>query len=190
MSAPAGRLPHDLRAQVRAEVAAHRPGSPREQWSWRRTLRLLDWLGDPFDEHADPTHVTGSAIVVDPDARVLLHRHKRLRRWMQPGGHLDPSEHPAQAARRETAEETGVDAEHPGSAPTLVHVDVHEGPRGHVHLDLRYLLLAGRGEVPQPGPGESPDVAWFPGPRAGTVGDASTSAAVHAALTTAPRGPR
>ncbi len=190
MNIAAGRWSSELCAQVRAEVAAHQPGSDREQWSCRRTLRLLDWLPAPFDEHADPTHVTGSAIVVDPDARVLLHRHKRLRRWMQPGGHLDPGEHPAVAARREIVEETGVDTTHPGSGPTLVHVDVHEGPRGHVHLDLRYLLLAGRGVTPLPGPGESPDVAWFAGPHARTVGDASTSAAVQAALTTSPRGPR
>lgn len=190
MSAGLDRRSSDLRVQVRAEVAAHRPGSPREQWSCRRALRLMEWLADPFDEHADPTHVTGSAIVVDPDAQVLLHRHKRLRRWMQPGGHLDPGEHPATAARRETAEETGIDACHPRAGPTLVHVDVHEGPRGHVHLDLRYLLLAERGAAPQPGLGESPDVAWFPGSRARRVGDASTTAAVHAALTSAPRGPR
>lgn len=190
MTATAGGSSRSLRAQVRAEVAAHRPGSLREQWSRGRTLRLLDWLTDPFDEHADPTHVTGSAIVVDPDSHVLLHRHKRLHRWMQPGGHLDPDEHPAQAARRETIEETGVDAHHPATGPRLVHVDVHEGPRGHVHLDLRYLLLAGGRAVPRPGCDESPDVAWFPGSHARTVGDASTTAAVHAALTTAPHGPR
>ncbi|MFI5042386.1 MAG: hypothetical protein ACHQNA_11155, partial [Acidimicrobiales bacterium] len=43
--------------------------------------------------------------------------------------------------------------------PRLVHVDVHEGGRGHTHLDLRWLLLAAG--PPRPPAGESQDVAWF-----------------------------
>ena len=50
--------------------------------------------------------------------------------------------HPGAAAVRETLEETGLAASHPEPGPTLVHVDVHDAPKGHVHLDLRYLLHA------------------------------------------------
>ena len=49
---------------------------------------------------------------------------------------------------------------HAGGPPTLGHVDVHPGPRGHTHLDLRYLLDGGDAD-PQPPPGESQDVGWF-----------------------------
>jgi hypothetical protein len=42
----------------------------------------------------------------------------------------------------------------------LVHVDVHPGPRGHTHLDLRYVLVAGDVD-PDPPAGESQDVRWF-----------------------------
>ena len=148
----------------------------------RRTLTMLDWLVDPFDQHADPTHVTGSAIVVDADGRILLHRHKRLERWLQPGGHLDGGESPDAAAVREVLEETGLAARHPPVGPLLIHVDVHEGPRGHVHLDLRYLLFADGSAALAPAPGESPDVAWLEAEQATARGDASVRAAVAAAI--------
>lgn len=188
-----------LVARVRADVAARVPTDAREAWSCRRTLTYLDWLSAPLDEQADPTHVTGSAIVVDETGRILLHRHKRLGRWLQPGGHLDPGEDPAQAAVRETREETGLSAAHPPGGPRLVHVDVHEGPRGHLHLDLRYLLLADGSARLEPADGESPDVAWFEAAVAAERGDRSVAAAIRAALrsddaavsvTTPPRGPR
>jgi 8-oxo-dGTP pyrophosphatase MutT (NUDIX family) len=179
-----------LVATVRAAVAAHEPGDVREARSCRRTLAYLDWLAAPLDEHADPTHVTGSAIVVDASGRVLLHRHKRLGRWLQPGGHLERDEHPAEAARRETAEETGLTAAHPDDGPRLLHVDVHEGPRGHVHLDLRYLLTADGGAVLAPAAGESPVVAWFEHDEACRRGDTSVAAAVRAALDRLPASPR
>jgi len=170
-----------LVASVRAEVAARHPRDGRESWSVRRTLAMLDWLPAPLDEHADPVHVTGSAVVLDTDGRVLLHHHKRLRRWLQPGGHVDPGEHPAATARRETLEETGIDADHDTTGPQLIHVDVHEGPRGHVHLDLRYLLRAERGLLPDPGPGESPHVDWFGPAAASARADVSLRAALDAA---------
>jgi 8-oxo-dGTP pyrophosphatase MutT (NUDIX family) len=171
-----------LVAAVRTAVAGHVPGDAREAWSCRQTLAYLDWLAAPLDEHADPTHVTGSAIVLDAGGRVLLHRHKRLGRWLQPGGHLDPGEHPAEAALRETTEETGLTALHPGGGPRLVHVDVHEGPRGHLHLDLRYLLTADGTARLAPAAGESPAVGWFDRDEACRRGDASVGAAILAAM--------
>jgi 8-oxo-dGTP pyrophosphatase MutT (NUDIX family) len=160
----------------------HRPRDERERRSRLRTLALLGWLSAPFDEGADPTHVTGSAIVVDGAGRVLLHRHKRLGIWLQPGGHVDPGESAADAARRETLEETGLEATHPDGSPHLLHVDVHEGPRGHVHLDVRYLLLADGGAPLRPAAGESRDVAWFGPAEVEAFGDASLRSAVGAAV--------
>lgn len=170
------------REEVLRSVADHAPADPREARSRRRALALIRWLADPLDRAADPTHVTGSAIVLCEDGRVLLHRHRRLGRWLQPGGHLEPGEMPAGAAVRETLEETGIRGHHPSSGPALVHVDVHEGPAGHVHVDLRYLLHAPSGQEIAPGAGESPAVSWLHPTEARARGDHSLAAAVSAAL--------
>ena len=159
-----------LRDLVRDQVVAlPAPADLRER---RSRLRLLDAIGrlpGPFARLAGPTHVTGSAIVVGPRG-VVLHRHKRMGIWLQPGGHLEPGEAPWQAARREAAEETGLTLCHPAGGPRLVHVDVHAAPLRHVHLDLRYVLL-GTDADPCPAPGESQDVRWFDWPRAMDMAD-------------------
>jgi ADP-ribose pyrophosphatase YjhB (NUDIX family) len=171
----------DHLAALRAQVRDHHPIDPAEQRSIAHTLGMLDWLRAPLDEHADPVHVTGSAIVRDAEGRVLLHRHKRLGIWLQPGGHLEPGEMPWDGAVRETHEETGVVASHAAGRPTLIHVDVHEGPRGHVHLDLRYLLRADGSTAFAPAAGESRDIAWYPLTAAVERSDTSLRSALRAA---------
>jgi 8-oxo-dGTP pyrophosphatase MutT (NUDIX family) len=176
VTAPEGE---HLRAAVRASVAALAARDERERVSQARILQALDHMARPFDEAADPVHVTGSAVVVSGRG-VLLHRHKRLGLWLQPGGHVDPGETPWQAALRETREETGLPARHPDGHPLLWHVDVHDGGRGHTHLDLRYLLLAPP-EDPRPPPQESPAVGWFAWPDARRVADPGLVAALDPA---------
>ena len=146
-------------ADLRALVEGYEAASPREAESRRRFLAELDRLAAPCDEHADPIHVTASGIVVGPRGTVL-HRHKRLGTWMQPGGHIDAGETPDVAARREAQEELGLAISHPADGPRLLQIDVHDAARGHYHLDLRYLLL-GEDADPKPPPGESPDARWW-----------------------------
>jgi 8-oxo-dGTP pyrophosphatase MutT (NUDIX family) len=144
---------------LRALVEGHEPASPRERAARDRFLSELGRLGAPCDEHADPTHVTASGIVVGRRGTVL-HLHKRLGIWMQPGGHIDAGETPDVAALREATEELGLAVAHPATGPRLIHLDVHEAAFGHTHLDLRYLLLAADDD-PEPPPGESPEARWY-----------------------------
>jgi 8-oxo-dGTP pyrophosphatase MutT (NUDIX family) len=145
-------------ADLRALVDGHQPATAREAAAKARFIEELARLAEPCDEHADPTHVTASGIVVGSRGTVL-HLHKRLGIWMQPGGHIDAGETPDVAARREATEELGLAVHHPAAGPLLIHLDVHEAALGHTHLDLRYLLVAGDGD-PQPPPGESPEARW------------------------------
>jgi len=41
--------------------------------------------------------------------KILLIHHKKLGRWLQPGGHIEKFENPVVAAIREVREETGLE---------------------------------------------------------------------------------
>lgn len=155
----------DLIQNIRAAVLARRPVDAHERDAVASFVRLFDALEQPFSEQANKVHVTASAILVTDDRkRVLLHLHKRMNMWLQPGGHINEGELPWSAALREAAEETGLPVQLVGEVgedgPPLLHVDVHAGPRGHTHLDLRYLVESPM-IAPTPPEGESQDVKWF-----------------------------
>ncbi|MEO9181285.1 MAG: NUDIX domain-containing protein, partial [Acidimicrobiales bacterium] len=149
----------------RTQLASLIPVNDREAASIASTLDRLGWPDDPFDEHANEHHLTASAFVVSTRG-VILHLHRRMGIWVQPGGHVDAGETPEQGALRETLEETGLVARHL-CPPDLFHVDVHPGPRGHTHYDLRFVVLAEPLD-PTPSLGESPEVFWFDFDRAQT----------------------
>lgn len=147
--------------RLASALVEHQPLDDEEREALTHLAGLLTGPADPFARSTLPAHVTASAVVFDPSHRVvLLHLHRRLERWLQPGGHVELGERPEDAALRETHEETGVVVRHVADGPRIVHLDRHPGPDGHVHLDLRYLLLAdrdgpilGSGETTGEGPG-------------------------------------
>lgn len=146
--------------QIRRSAMSSVPVDGREVRSRHRLLVALGRLAQPLIRDADPTHVTGSALIVGPPG-VLLLRHKRLGIWVQPGGHLEAGETPWEAARRESEEETGLRFRPWSGPPPLIHVDVHPGGLGHTHLDLRYALRVSGELTPRPPEGESQQVRWY-----------------------------
>ncbi|MHC4225303.1 MAG: NUDIX hydrolase [Planctomycetota bacterium] len=128
----------------------------------RQFVRLHE---DCFLRSCVEGHVTGSAWVVSPDrSRVLLVHHRRLDRWLQPGGHADGDPLVHRVALREACEETGLgDLELAGETP--IDIDVHPVPgcgseRAHLHHDIRYLVVANGSAAPQASE-ESNAVRWF-----------------------------
>ena len=160
-------------------VEAHFPGDLREIASRDVFLTELDRLPHPFDQRYGPVHVTGSGVVVGPRGTILV-MHRRLHRWMQPGGHIDPGETPEMATVRECAEETGLPVQHPNDGPILIHLDVHEASKGHTHLDVRYLIVA-PDEDPDPPEGESQEIRWFSWNEASAIADESLRGALRVA---------
>ena len=70
----------------------------------------------PFDEDAQPEHVTASAFASRRSAW-CSHRHRLLGLWLQPGGHVEPRRGARRTPRlRELAEETGLVARAPRAA--------------------------------------------------------------------------
>jgi 8-oxo-dGTP pyrophosphatase MutT (NUDIX family) len=158
----------DLEALAGA-LARHRPADAKEAVDLQEILEFMRRHGDPFDRRIVEGHLTGSAVVASAAGdRVLLLHHRKLGRWLQPGGHAEPGERAGETvALREAGEETGIVglALHP-SAPRPLDVDVHPIPaRGdepaHRHLDLRYLVIAPAGAALRRRAAEARALRWF-----------------------------
>lgn len=127
-------------------------------------------ISELIDAHADiavrtcrPGHLTGSAFVIDPSRpATLLLFHTKLQRWLQPGGHADGDTNLAHVALREATEETGIAGLR--VVVPAIDVDVHEvnppNEDAHLHLDVRFLVLAPAGSMPT-GNHESQDLRWI-----------------------------
>ncbi len=137
-------------ATVRAIVTGfHDPSDGAAMKSRELVLMLLDAAPDPFSRsHFAPGHITGTGFVLGPDgASLLLVHHRRLGRWLLPGGHVEPDDAEIwDASRREVVEETGaVLVADP--APRLAGIDVHgipaaKGEPYHLHHDLIFAFRA------------------------------------------------
>ena len=55
-------------------------------------------------------HFTATVYILE-NKKVLLIHHKKLQKWLPPGGHMDENETPPEAAIREAFEETGLKIE-------------------------------------------------------------------------------
>jgi len=129
-----------------------------------QVLELLDTHGAALaDRTCAPGHLTGSALVVEEGTgRMLVLFHRKLQRWLQPGGHADGDHELAGVALREASEETGIDGLR--VVVPAIDIDIHEVDHGdalgtHLHLDLRFLVLAPEGSIPE-GNHESEALRW------------------------------
>lgn len=113
------------------------------------TQQFADFLRDTpaaFERSNREGHFTGSSWLVSADGeRVLLMHHRKLGRWLQPGGHADGDRDLARVALREAEEETGLSDL--VVEPAIFDIDRHWIPErglepGHWHYDVRYVVHA------------------------------------------------
>ena len=128
-------------------------------------LEHVERHDDALSRECHPDHLTTSALIVSADhTQVLLTLHRRLQRWLQTGGHCEPSDASlVHAAAREGREESGIDDLAVDPVPVLL--SRHEVPgcgpvRPSHHLDVQYVAVAPEGarEVISD---ESDELGWF-----------------------------
>jgi ADP-ribose pyrophosphatase YjhB (NUDIX family) len=111
-------------------------------------------------------HLTGSAWVVNREGdKTLLMHHRKLRKWLQPGGHADGEMNVLAVALREARDESGLHALTPWSQ-SIFDVDIHSIPARddepeHLHYDIRFVIIADETEPLQMNE-ESNCLTWVP----------------------------
>ncbi|MEW5754925.1 MAG: NUDIX hydrolase [Pseudomonadota bacterium] len=156
------------RQQLLQLLSTYRTPFIEEAAMAERTRQFVLQHDNCFDRSLAPGHVTGSAWVLNPArTHVLMLHHRKLDRWLQPGGHADGDPDILRVVLKETAEETGVDVENIRLiSEAIFDVDVHtvhasvHDPR-HEHFDIRFLVEIDD-RLPLPGNDESHQVAWIP----------------------------
>lgn len=143
------KTPTDHRRQLCDELARYRQTHPERAEVAQRILDFVCSTPDCFCRSHSAGHITGSAWLLNPDgSKALLTLHRKLGRWLQPGGHADGCSDTLATALREATEESGISGITPVQRD-IYDVDIHRiparpqaGESEHLHYDIRYLLRA------------------------------------------------
>ena len=151
-------------AQVLHLLANYCPPEQEQAEQCRLFTEFANQQPDCCQRQCVPGHFTGSAWLVSADGRrALLMHHRKLDRWLQPGGHADGDGDLARVALREAQEETGLPQL--TVVPAVFDLDRHRIPaRGtepaHWHYDVRFVVQADGNETFIRNE-ESLALAWF-----------------------------
>ncbi|SMG40734.1 NUDIX domain-containing protein [Marivirga sericea] len=123
------------------------PVSETEQRYKEKMLELYETKGEQaFNRSNLEAHFTASAWIVDPYSKeILLLHHKKLNKWLQPGGHADGETNLEAVARKEVKEETALENLHL-IRDEIFDIDIHLIPENkgipqHEHFDVRFAYF-------------------------------------------------
>jgi 8-oxo-dGTP diphosphatase len=149
-------------------VSDIRPWDQLESEHRAETLHWLKTTNDVFRRAKPATpgrHLVSYVVMVDQDdGSTLLVDHINAGLWLPPGGHVEPGEHPTDAARREASEELGIDPifAAPSGRPSFMTVTRTGGlDAGHIDVSLWFLLFGRRGMNLAIDLTEFNDVRWW-----------------------------
>lgn len=114
-------------------------------------------------------HFCASAFVIDPyTKKILLIKHKKNKRWTQPGGHIESHEVPEETALREVYEETGLRVRLLGQRFPReedfirpLGIQRNRNDAGEVHVDIIYAAVPNDDKKETLNVEESDDIGWF-----------------------------
>ncbi|MVU75969.1 NUDIX domain-containing protein [Nocardia sp. ET3-3] len=148
-------------------VAAVEPWDDLEHLHRTRTLAWLSTTDDIFRRIAPATpsrHLVAYTVLTDPDApAIYLGLHRKSGLHLPMGGHVDPGEHPAAAARREAREEIGITPAFDvvGDNPFFLTVTTVTKPARHVDVSLWHVIRGSRTRSYPLDPGEFEGGEWW-----------------------------
>jgi len=153
-----------MRRMIRTEVELIEPFDQLERVS---KVDVLGWIDSGVEvcrlrkPDVPPKHLVSYFAVVDGDY-VLLVDHINARLWLPTGGHVEPGEHPREAALREAKEELGMDGRFLREGPVFLTVTETVGKTaGHTDVSLWYVLQGDRSTVLPFDETEFREVRWF-----------------------------
>ena len=153
-----------MRYAIRQEIAAIQPADAAEQALLDEVLAWVDSgvelcrLQKPA---TPPRHLVSYFVVVDQD-HVLLVDHINAQRWLPPGGHVEPGEHPRHTVLREIQEELGLVPAHDIGPPLMLTSSTTVGlTAGHCDVSLWYVVRLDRSAKLQFDAHEFHAVRWF-----------------------------
>ena len=151
----------------------------------QRMLQFVKQNKDCFKRELAIGHITGSAWIVNPArTKTLMLHHRKLDRWLQPGGHSDGDPNTLAVALREASEESGIHIDNIKPVGEVIFdVDIHTIPTNkkevqHEHFDVRFLLEIDD-RLPLVSNEESNEVRWL---SLGDVSDFNTDRSIERML--------
>ncbi len=147
------------------QLADYEPSEDSDREAALRAYHFIKHNPECFDRSLLKGHVTGSCWLLNFDqSKALMTYHRKLKKWIQLGGHADGEVNVLEVAMKEAKEESGILAIQPVS-DQLFDVDVHFIPPhgsdpAHFHYDFRYLFWCTDDSNPQISE-ESIALKWF-----------------------------